>query len=233
MIKLGCNSVLFDGFDFATAATVHRPAGYDGIEVSAIKGMCEHLDLDDWQEGGRDIARIAADNGLQLLSMEVGGLDEARLERAFEAAAGIGIPVVNVGPGGKSGDAADLRERTELIARMAERAAAHGVTLCVKAHVGQAIVDTPTTLEAMEAIKSPAFGIDMDPSHIYRAGENPADALPRVLPRVRHIHIRDCKGRQQGPGDPPIRRAVAATSTSSPTAASWSRAGTTGRCAWR
>ena len=205
MIKLGCNSVLFDAFDFATAAKTIAAAGYDGIEVSAIKGMCEHLEVDQWKEGGRDVAKIAADNGLALLSMELGGIDEQRLERAFEAAAGLGIPIVNVGPGGKSGDAASLGERIALLAKMAERAAAHGVTLCVKAHVGQAIYDTPTTLEAMKSISSRAFGIDMDPSHVYRAGENPEEALPKVLSRVRHIHIRDCKGRQQGPGDPPMQ----------------------------
>jgi sugar phosphate isomerase/epimerase len=208
MIKLGCNSVLFDAFDFATAAKYIAAAGYDGIEVSAIKGMCEHLEVDKWKEGGRDVARIAADNGLALLSMEFGGIDEQRLEHAFEAAAGIGIPIVNVGPGGKTGDAASLRERIALLARMAERAAAHGVTLCVKAHVGQAIFDTPTTLEAIKAIKSPAFGIDMDPSHVYRAGENPEEALAKVLSRVRHIHIRDCPrqgGERQGPGDPPMQ----------------------------
>ena len=50
MIKLGVNSVLFGGFDFATACKHIALAGYDGIEISAIKGMCEHLDLDRWQE---------------------------------------------------------------------------------------------------------------------------------------------------------------------------------------
>ncbi len=82
---------------------------------------------------------------------------------------------------------------------MAER---YGVTLCVKAHVGASIYNTPTTLRAMEAITSPAFGIDMDPSHIYRAGENPVEAIAAVISRVKHVHIRDCKGRQQGPGKP-------------------------------
>ena len=82
---------------------------------------------------------------------------------------------------------------------MAER---YGVTLCVKAHVGSAIFNTPTTLRLMAAVTSPAFGIDMDPSHIHRAGENPVDAIQAVLPRVKHVHIRDCKGRQQGPGKP-------------------------------
>ena len=54
----------------------------------------------------------------------------------------------------------------------------------------------------MELIKSPAFGIDMDPSQIYRSGENPEEALPQVISRVKHIHIRDCKGRNVGPGKP-------------------------------
>jgi sugar phosphate isomerase/epimerase len=85
---------------------------------------------------------------------------------------------------------------------MADRAIGYGVTLCVKAHVGQCIYNTPTTLRAMEKIQSEGFGIDMDPSHLYRAGENPEEALPPVLSRTRHIHIRDCKGRGPGPGKP-------------------------------
>ena len=80
-----------------------------------------------------------------------------------------------------------------------------GVTVCVKAHVGGSIYNTPTTLRVMERIKSPAFGIDMDPSHIHRAGENPVDALAQVIGRVRHVHIRDCVPREGGPGAPEIQ----------------------------
>jgi sugar phosphate isomerase/epimerase len=81
----------------------------------------------------------------------------------------------------------------------------HGVTVCVKAHVGAAMYNTPTTLRVLEAVDSPAFGLDMDPSHIYRAGENPVDALRQVVSRIRHVHIRDCKGRQQNPGTPEMQ----------------------------
>jgi sugar phosphate isomerase/epimerase len=79
------------------------------------------------------------------------------------------------------------------------------VTLCVKAHVGAAIYNTPTTLRLMEAIPSASFGIDMDPSHVHRAGENPVEALIAVISRVKHVHIRDCKGRQQNPGTPEMQ----------------------------
>lgn len=202
MIKLGVNSVLFANTDFATAARYVKQAGYDGIEISAIKGMCEHLDLDLWRQQAAPLKRIVADNALEFLSMEEAALDEDRLMKAFAAAAEIGIPVVNIGPGGKTGVAEDFERQTFLIAKMAEKAEQHGVTLCVKAHVGASIHDTPTTLAAMAKIASPAFGIDMDPSHIWRAGEDPAEALEKVLSRMKHIHIRDCRGRGPGPGGP-------------------------------
>lgn len=203
MIKLGVNSVLFGGFDFATAAKYIAMAGYDGIEISAIKGMCEHLDLDNWRAQAGELRRIVSDNGLEFLSMEEAALDEERLTKAFEAGAEIGIPVVNIGPGGASDVEEDFQRQTDLIQKMAAKAEGFGVTLCCKAHVGASIYNTPTTLRALEKITSSAFGVDMDPSHIYRAGEEPAEALLPVLSRTKHIHIRDCKGRGPSPGAPP------------------------------
>lgn len=200
MIQLGVNSVLFKEFSFQTAAEQIAKCGYDGIEIAAIQGMCEHLVLDEWQEQAESIRQASNDCGLALLSMEVASLDDHRLTLAFQSAAELGIPVVNVGPGGKTGVEEDVERSLEQLARQADKAATYGVTLCVKAHVGCAIYNTPTTLLAMERIRSNGFGIDMDPSHIYRANENPEEALPEVLSRVRHIHIRDCKGRSQGPG---------------------------------
>jgi sugar phosphate isomerase/epimerase len=95
-----------------------------------------------------------------------------------------------------------LKQSLETIQILAEDAEKFGITLCVKAHVGAAVWSTPTTLRMMDAITSPAFGVDMDPSHIHRAGENPAIALPQVLTKMKHIHVRDCKGEGPSPGEP-------------------------------
>ena len=205
MIKLGVNSVLFKAFSFAEAAEIIAMAGYDGVEISAIKDMCEHLDLDNFKSQKEELKNAVHVNGLEFLSMEVASLDRGRLERAFEAGAEIGIPVVNVGPGGKSDEPGSLEESIEILRDRAELAASYGVTLCCKAHVGNAIYNTPTTIAAMEAIPNPYFGIDMDPSHIWRAGENPVEALAPVLSRVKHIHIRDCKGLGPSPGEPALQ----------------------------
>src|SRR5580704_16305605 len=201
-MKLGANSVLFGGFDMETAFLFLALAGYDGIELSAIGGMSEHLVLDRWRDVAPEIKRLSTDYGLELLAMEQPSQDPATMETAFQAAAEIGVPIVNCGPGGKSGDEATLQESIDSLGNLAQMAEKYGVILCVKAHVGAAIDNTPTTLQAMAAIDSPNFGIDMDPSHIHRAGENPVEALKAVVAHVKHIHIRDCKGRQQGPGTP-------------------------------
>ncbi|MEE3235160.1 MAG: sugar phosphate isomerase/epimerase [Candidatus Latescibacterota bacterium] len=205
MIKLGANSVLFAGFDLGTAFKYIACAGYDGIELSAIKGMCEHLELDNWQAQKNQIKELSEEHGLELLSMEEAALDEDRLEKAFAAGAEIGIPVINVGPGGTADVEEDFERQIVLLAKMAERAEAHGVVMCVKAHVGNCIYNTPSTLRAMSEIDSLGFGIDMDPSHIHRAGENPVEALEAVISRVKHVHIRDCAVSEGGPGTPELQ----------------------------
>ncbi len=204
-MKLGANSVLFGAFDMEAAFKYTAMAGYDGIELSAINGMSEHLVLERRQELAPEIKRLSATYGLELLAMEQPSQDPAVMESAFQAAVEIGIPVVNCGPGGKSDDEALFRQTVDSLGALSLMAEKYGVTLCVKAHVGAAIYNTPTTLRLMEAISSPAFGIDMDPSHIYRSGENPVEAIEAVIARVKHVHIRDCKGRGPSPGEPAMQ----------------------------
>jgi sugar phosphate isomerase/epimerase len=204
-MKLGANSVLFGGYDLETAFRVIALAGYDGIELSAIDGMGEHLVLSRWRELASEIKRLSKTYELELLAMEQPSQDPERMEQAFQAAVEIGVPIINCGPGGKTGDENSLQQSIDSLANLSLMAERYGVILCVKAHVGASIHSTPTTLRAMQAINSPAFGIDMDPSHIHRAGENPVEAISAVLSRVKHVHIRDCKGRQTNPGKPELQ----------------------------
>ena len=201
-MRLGVNSVLFGDYDMETAFKYTKMAGYDGIEVSAIGGMSEHLVIERWRECVPEIVELAGRYELELLAMEQPSQDPDVMEAAMQAAIETGIPIINCGPGGRSGDEESFQQSLENLGKLAERAEHYGVTLCVKAHVGAAIWNTPTSLRLLEAISSPAFGLDMDPSHIHRANENPVEALERVVDRIKHVHIRDCKGRQQSPGTP-------------------------------
>jgi len=204
-MKLGINSVLFGGHDIETAFKYTLACGYDGIEISAIEGMSEHLVLDRWKECASSIRELSQKYSLPILAMEQPSQDPGKMEAAFQAAVEMGCPIINCGPGGKKDDEATLQQSIESLGKLAEMAERYGVTLCVKAHVGASIYNTPTTLRALKAISSKSFGLDMDPSHIHRADEDPVAALSAVVDRIKHVHIRDCKGRQQNPGTPEMQ----------------------------
>ena len=196
-MKLGFNSVLFGGHAVETAFQYASLCGYDGLEISAIQGMSHHM------IGPDKLKDLSAKFNIPILAMEQPSQDPAMMEAAMQAAVAMGCPIINCGPGGKSDDEASFQQSIESLGKLTERAKHYGLTLCVKAHVGAAIYDTPTTLRALLAL--PDLGLDMDPSHIHRAGENPVEALAAVVSRIRHVHIRDCKGRQQNPGKPEMQ----------------------------
>jgi sugar phosphate isomerase/epimerase len=167
--------------------------------------MNPHLPIDRWQEVAANLKELSARYELPIQAMEQPNQDPAVMEAAFQAAVEIGIPVVNCGPGGVSDDEASFQERVNSLGKLADMAEKYGVTLCVKAHVKAAIYNTPTSLRALQLITSPAFGLDMDPSHVFRSGENPVEAIAAVISRVKHVHIRDCVERVGSPGAPPMQ----------------------------
>ena len=86
MLKLGINTVLYKGYGIKAALKAIKLAGYDGAEISAIQGMCEHLVLDAWETEAPLVRAAAREAGIELLSMEVASLNEERLKKAFAAA---------------------------------------------------------------------------------------------------------------------------------------------------
>ena len=201
-MKIGANSLLFGAWDMETAFKYLAMAGYDGIEMSAIDSMSQHLVLDRWREIAPEVKRLAKTYELELLAMEQSSRDPDLMEKAFQAAVEIGIPIINCGPGGVADDESTYPQMLDELGLLVGKAEKYGVTLCVKAHVGQYVYNTPTSLKVLNDIQSDYFGLDMDPSHIHRANENPVEAIAAVVSHIKHVHIRDCKGRQQGPGAP-------------------------------
>lgn len=201
-MKIGANSLLFGAWDMETAFKYLAMAGYDGIEMSAIDSMSQHLVLDRWREIAPEVKRLAKTYELELLAMEQSSRDPDLMEKAFQAAVEIGIPIINCGPGGVADDESSYPQALDELGLLVDKAEKYGVTLCIKAHVGQYVYNTPTSLKVLNDIQSDYFGLDMDPSHIHRANENPVEAIEAVISHIKHVHIRDCKGRQAGPGAP-------------------------------
>ncbi|MCX7011221.1 MAG: TIM barrel protein, partial [Candidatus Sumerlaeota bacterium] len=155
-MKLGLNSVLFGKHDMDTAFKWTKVCGYDAIEISAIDGMSQHLVLARWRELVAPIKELVKKYELPVQAMEQPKQDPKIMEEACRAAVEIGIPVINCGPGGKSDDEASLQQTIDSLGKLSDMAQRYGVTLCVKAHVGAAMYNTPTTLRVLNAITSPA-----------------------------------------------------------------------------
>jgi len=199
-MRLGMNTVVFGTADLETALQHVAWAGYQYVELAAIAGMTAHVDI------GDDPAKIKdalATNNLTVTAMEAATNDRERLQGLFELAAQVGIPIVNIGSGGKTGDEDSTKAAIALMREFARMAGDAGVQLAVKPHVGQAIYNADTGLRLMEEVTEPAIGLNFDPSHLARADEDPAQVAPRWGEKIITSHFRDCPTRVPGPPGSP------------------------------
>lgn len=201
-MRLGCNTVLFAGVSLEAALDHIAFAGYERVELAAIKGMCEHVSPDAGSEAATRARQAVEDRGLVATAMEAATTDRSRLESVFELAGELDVPIVNVGSGGTSGDEESTKRAIENIGDLAALAGRAGLRLAVKPHVGQAIYNGATALRLMNEIDEPALGLNFDPSHLFRADENPEDIVPVWGNRIITSHFRDCASREQRVGPP-------------------------------
>ena len=204
--RLGCNTVLFAMTDLADALQHLAWAGYDGAELAFIPNMVEHVQPDQPDSYYAEIKQRASDLGLGLYAIECTPNAPERVENACRIAAQLGIPVVAIGSGGKTGDEDSFRQAIDLGRTLAAIAGKNGVTLALKPHVGAAVYNTETALTAWKEIGSQSLGLNFDPSHLVRAGEDVAKAAKAftAAKAVVHSHFRDCLTTQiGGPPGPP------------------------------
>jgi sugar phosphate isomerase/epimerase len=198
-MKLGCNTVVLGSADLPTALQHLQWAGYEYVELAAIKGMCEHLRLD---HDPAEVKGLLQQHGLEVTAMEAATTDRERLTSLFDLAKAVGIPIVNIGSGGKTGDEESTRQAIDLVRDLAKLAGDRGVKLAVKPHVGQAIHNADTGLRLVREVQSPSLGLNFDPSHLFRANEDPAEVAGRWGSHIITSHFRDCPWREGSPGTP-------------------------------
>jgi sugar phosphate isomerase/epimerase len=200
-MNLGCNTVLFGMTTLPEAIQHVMWAGFEGIELAALPGMADHIDPDRDLADAKIFAESIRAAGLKPVAIEAGGAPD-RQTRCFMLAAAMDIPTVCVGSGGKPDDIASWHETIKRLAALAASAESAGVTVAVKPHVGAAVYSTNTALRAAQELRSRSYGINWDPSHLYRNNENLERSLDTLLPHVRHVHFRDCLSREQRVGPP-------------------------------
>ena len=216
-MKLGCNTVVFGHQDLEVALKCIAWAGYDGAELAFLGKMAQHIQLRTDSTYIDNIRCLARKYHLELFAVEAAVAaklgEPSELEKQnskeisglFEVTSKLGISTIAIGSGGRTGDEEKTKQVIRNISSIGEEAESWGIKIAVKPHVGASIHNTESLLRMIDEIDSPAVGINFDPSHLYRSGEDPSEAaLMMEGRRIFHSHFRDCPHREHHPGLPPM-----------------------------
>ncbi len=200
------SSIIFLPYTLEEALRGLAEAGFEHVEIGAVKGFLEHLDPDDPDvEGCR---RLLAEHGLTCVSMsghaplhqEIG---KRRLTNVLRAGQELGIQVLNT----FTGDAESPEEIAAFkanVREIADEAQAAGIRLCIEtdsnllptAEIGRPILDE---------IGHDWVQFNYDPGNVrYYTGAVPEQDLEFALDRLGHFHLKDQRGGKDVKDFPPL-----------------------------
>lgn len=92
-----------------------------------------------------------------------------------------------------------LQAMARRLRRLCDIAADHQVSLVVETHPGTYADSTTTSLELIQAVDHPSFGINFDVLHIWEAGEDPSVSWKSLAPYIKHLHLKNIRQRDYLP----------------------------------
>jgi L-ribulose-5-phosphate 3-epimerase len=200
------STICFKPYSLEEALRGLAEAGFENVEIGAVKGFLEHLDPDDPDVGG---ARALLDrHGLRCVSMSGHAplheeLGRTRLRNVLAAGRELGISVLNT----FTGDAETEEERAAFVdgARaLADEAQALGIRLCIETDSNL----LPTAREGVRLLDEIGHDwilINYDPGNVvYYTGARPEDDLEYALGRLGHVHLKDKRGGEGVLDFPPL-----------------------------
>jgi L-ribulose-5-phosphate 3-epimerase len=188
------NSYHTYGFDEALAGIAG--AGFKGVELSAVPGWTEHVDLD--SDPG-DVRKKLDEYGLTAVSLS-GHSDLTTSDglahgiRAVKWAGRYGLPVVNTAVGGH--ESADENETAFLanIGELADAAEKAGVVIALEIH-GDIMASSDVTLPLLEKIGRNSVKVNYDTANVeYYSGDLAVDDLPKITNELAHVHLKETTG---------------------------------------
>jgi sugar phosphate isomerase/epimerase len=200
-MRLMGNTYLFLGFDLDTAFAQIAWCGYPEVELhmsNLDKSLRHHI------ASAETIAQIAAmasalaeTHHLPIRAIETSP-SAIITENALLLAKALGVRIVTTGWAPKG----TMAEAIDSLRPLADKAQELDVILAIKPHSGFTIYSAATVLELAQAIDSPALRINFDPTHIFRAPEDPAETVGLLSDYIVHSQFRDCENREaRGPAE--------------------------------
>ncbi len=193
------STICFKPYSLEEALRGLAEAGFENVEIGAVKGFLEHLDPDNL--GPQEIAaargllgryslRVVSMSGHAQLHTDEG---RDRLRRVLHAGKELGILVLNT----FTGDTETAEERAAFVGNahaLADEAQALGVRLCIETD-SNLMPTAEAGLRLLEEIGHDWIQINYDPGNVvYYAGARPEDDIKHALGRLGHVHLKDKRG---------------------------------------
>jgi L-ribulose-5-phosphate 3-epimerase len=183
-------------YSFEEALTGIAEAGYAGVELSAVPGWTEHVDLD----APKEEIRARLDHyGLSPVSLS-GHSDLTTKEglahgiKAVRWAAAYGIPIVNTAIGGHWSEDEDESAFMSNVGELADAAKDAGVTVALEIH-GEIMASGAKTRPLVERIGRDEIRVNYDTANCEFYGDVAAvDDLPSIVQYLEHVHLKDKRG---------------------------------------
>ena len=203
------STICFKPYSLEEALRGLSAAGFENVEIGAVKGFLEHLDPDDLTPRTIEETRSLLDgHGLRVVSMSGHAqlhLDEGRdrLRRVLHAGKELGIFVLNT----FTGDAETPTERAAFFQNaraLADEAEQLGVLLCIETD-SNLMPTAEAGRRLLAEIGHDWIRINYDPGNVvYYAGVRPEQDIKHALGLIGHVHLKDKRGGQGVLDFPPL-----------------------------
>ena len=220
-MRPGYYSTMLSHLSLPEAAKVVADAGFtdlaingDGIPSKFPPHMTPEMSLDQC----RDLAEAVRTAGLSIPAMSVNfyyfAKDEAERQRGLahvsamiDRAAAIGVDYVHLCSGRPTpgqDEAAMMPLFVDTLRAILTKASDKGVSVGLESCAPHMYPQCGRYLELAEAVAPLSLAVNFDPSHFQVIGEDPVEAVHRLAPLIRHVHIKDAKGRYPDFSFPPL-----------------------------
>lgn len=220
-MRPGYYSTMLSHLPLPEAARVAAEAGYsdlaingDGIPSKFPPHLTPEMSLDHC----RDLAGSVRAAGLSIPAMSVNFYfftkDETERQRGLahvsamiDRAAAIGVDYIHLCSGKPTpgqNEAAMMPLFIETMRAVLQKAGDKGVSVGLELCAPHMYPQCDRYLELAKALAPLQLAVNFDPSHFQAIGEDPVKAVRTLAPLIRHVHIKDAKGRYPQFSFPPL-----------------------------
>lgn len=203
------STIIFKPYTLEEALRGLAEAGFQHVEIGAVKGFLEHLDPDAIDDAAiADTRNLLDGYGLDVVSMsghaqlhtEEG---KRRLTNVLRAGAALGISVLNTFTGdAESPD--EVRRFRDNVREVADAAQAAGIRLCIETD-SNLLPTAEVGRKILEEIGHDWIQFNYDPGNVrYYTGAVPEEDIAYALPRLGHVHLKDQRGGKGVADFPPL-----------------------------